>query len=54
MDEARSRRERRNWEDNIKTDIKEIKWRDINWIHLAHDSNQLQILENTIMKFRVP
>jgi hypothetical protein len=54
MDEARDRYERRNWEDNIKTDIKEIKLRDIDWIHPAQDSSHWQNLENMILKFHVP
>jgi hypothetical protein len=28
-------RHRHKWEDNIKMDLTEIRWGDINWIHLA-------------------
>jgi hypothetical protein len=28
-------RPRRRWEDNIKMDLKEIRFRDVDWIHLA-------------------
>jgi hypothetical protein len=28
---------RRRWEDNIRMDLREIDWEDVNWIHMAHD-----------------
>jgi hypothetical protein len=28
-------RPRRRWEDNIKTDLREVGWGDMNWIELA-------------------
>jgi hypothetical protein len=28
-------RPRRRWEDNIKTDLNEIRWEVVDWIHLA-------------------
>jgi hypothetical protein len=31
------RRPRHMWEDNIKMDLREMKWVDVNWIHLAQD-----------------
>jgi len=30
-------RPRRRWEDNIKMDLKEIKWAGVDWIDLAWD-----------------
>ena len=30
------------WEDNIKTDLKEMVWEDENWINLALDRTQQQ------------
>jgi hypothetical protein len=33
-------RSRRRWEDNIRTDLTEIKWKGMDWIHLAHDRQQ--------------
>jgi hypothetical protein len=33
-------RPRRRWEDNIKTDLREIGWGGMGWIHLAHDRDQ--------------
>jgi hypothetical protein len=29
------RRPARRWEDNIKTDLRDIKMQDVHWIHLA-------------------
>jgi hypothetical protein len=28
-------RPRRRWEDNIRMDLREIGWKDVDWIHLA-------------------
>jgi hypothetical protein len=33
---------------------REIGWRDMEWIHLAQDMNQLKALVNTIINLRVP
>jgi hypothetical protein len=33
-------RPRRWWVDNIKMDLREIKWDDVDWIKLAHDRDQ--------------
>jgi hypothetical protein len=44
------RRSRCRWEDNIRIDLKEIGWENVNWIHLA----QWQALMNTVMNLRVP
>ena len=30
-------RPRRRWEDNIKMDLKEIGWEDVDWIDVAQD-----------------
>jgi hypothetical protein len=30
----------RRWEDNIKIDLKEIGWDDVDWIHMAQDTVQ--------------
>jgi hypothetical protein len=28
------------WENNIKMDLREVEWGDMNWINLAEDSDQ--------------
>jgi len=33
-------RPRRRWEDNIRMDLREIGWEDVNWMHLAQDRDQ--------------
>jgi hypothetical protein len=40
--------------DNIKIDLREIGWDDVNWIDLAQDRDQLRALVNTVMNLRVP
>jgi hypothetical protein len=47
-------RPRRRWEDNIKVDLREIGFGDVNWIHLAQDRDRWQALVNTVMNLRVP
>jgi hypothetical protein len=47
-------RPRRRWEDNIKTDLREIGFGDVDWIHLAQDTDRWRALVNTIMNLRVP
>jgi hypothetical protein len=47
-------RPRRRWEDNIKTDLKEIGIDEANWIRLAQDRVQWWAFVNTVMYLRVP
>jgi hypothetical protein len=47
-------RPRHRCEDNIRTDLKEIRWVVVDWIHLAQDRNQSRALVNKIMNFQVP
>jgi hypothetical protein len=41
---------RRRWMDNIKMDLREIGWDDVDWVDLAQD----RALVNTVMNLRVP
>jgi hypothetical protein len=45
---------RRRWVDNIKMDLIEIGWDDLDWIDLAQDRNQWKALVNTVMNLQVP
>jgi hypothetical protein len=45
---------RRRWEDNIKMDLGEIGFGDMDWIHLAQDRGRWWAVVNTVMNFRVP
>jgi hypothetical protein len=47
-------RPRRIWEENIKMDLMEIGFGDVDWIHLAQDRDRWQALVNTVMSLRVP
>jgi hypothetical protein len=42
------------WVDNIKIDLREIGWDDMNWIDLTQDRDQWRALLNTVMNLRVP
>jgi hypothetical protein len=48
-------RPRRRWEDNIKTDLREVGWGgSIDWVDLAKDRDRWRPLVNAVMNFRVP
>jgi hypothetical protein len=47
-------RHRRRWEDNIKMDLREIGFGDVDWIHWAQDRDRWWALVNTVMNLRVP
>jgi hypothetical protein len=47
-------RPRCRWEDNIKMDLGEIGFLDVDWIHLAQDRDRWWALVNTVMNLRVP
>jgi hypothetical protein len=47
-------RPRRRWEDNIKIDLRETGFGDVDWIHWAHDTDRRRALVNTVMNLRVP
>jgi hypothetical protein len=40
--------------DNIKIDLREIRWDGMDWIDLAQDRDQWRALVNIVMNFRVP
>jgi hypothetical protein len=47
-------RPRRRWVYNIKMDLREIGWDDMDWIDLAEDRDQWRAHMNTVMNLRVP
>jgi hypothetical protein len=47
-------RPRRKWVDNIKMDLRVIKWDGMDWINLAQNRDQWRALVNTVMNLRVP
>jgi hypothetical protein len=44
----------RKWEDNIEKDLWEIRFGDVDWIHMAQDRDTWRALVNTMMNLRVP
>jgi ribosome biogenesis protein Nip4 len=44
---------KRRWEDNIRMDLREIGWEDVDWIHLVQDRDQWRVVVNTVMNLRV-
>jgi hypothetical protein len=47
-------RPRRRWEDNIKMDLGEVGFGDVDWIYWAQDRDRWRALVNTVMNLRVP
>jgi hypothetical protein len=47
-------RPRRRWEDNIKMDLREIVFGDVDWIRWAQYRDRWRALVNTVMNLRVP
>jgi hypothetical protein len=46
-------RPRRGWVGNIKMDLREIGWGDMDWIDLAEGRDQWRALVNTVLNLRV-
>jgi hypothetical protein len=47
-------RARRRWMDNIRMDLGEAGWGDVDWIGLAKDRNRWIALVNPVLNLRVP
>jgi hypothetical protein len=47
-------RSKRMWEDNNKTDLREIGFESVNWIHLAQDRDRWRALVKTVKNLKVP
>jgi hypothetical protein len=47
-------RPRRRCVDNIRMDLGEVGWSDVDWIGLPKDRNRCRALENSILNLRVP
>jgi hypothetical protein len=48
------RRHRLRWEDNIRMDIREIRWKGVDWMHFTEDRDQWPALVNMVMNLQVP
>jgi hypothetical protein len=47
-------RPKRRWMDNIKIDLGEVGWGDMDWIGLAQDRNRWRADVNSVLNLRVP
>jgi hypothetical protein len=47
-------RPRRRWVDNIRMDLGEVGWGDVDWIDLAQDRNRWRAVVNSVLNLRVP
>jgi hypothetical protein len=47
-------RPRRRWEDNIRMDLGEVGWGDVDWIGLSQDRNRWRAVVNSVLNLRVP
>jgi hypothetical protein len=47
-------RPRRRWVDNIRMNLEEVGWGDVDWIGMAQDRNKWRALVNSVLNLRVP
>jgi hypothetical protein len=47
-------RPRHRWMHNIRTDLGEVGWGDVDWIGLAKDRNRWRAVVNSVLILRVP
>jgi hypothetical protein len=47
-------RPRRRWMDNIRIDLVEVGWGDVDWIGLVQDRGRWRALVNSVLNIRVP
>jgi hypothetical protein len=47
-------RPRCRWVDNIRMDLGEVGWDDVDWIGLAQDRNRWRAVVNSVLNLRVP
>jgi hypothetical protein len=47
-------RPRRRWMDNIRTNLVEVGWGDVDWIGLPQDRDRWRALVNSVLNLPVP
>jgi hypothetical protein len=47
-------RPRRRWLDNVRIDLVEVEWGDVDWIGLVQDRDRWRALVNSVLNLRVP
>jgi hypothetical protein len=45
---------RRRWVDNIRMDLGDVGWGDVDWIGLAKDRNRWGAVVNSVLNLRIP
>jgi hypothetical protein len=45
---------RRKWLENIRVDLVEVGWGDVDWIGLSQDTDRWRALANSVLNLRVP
>jgi hypothetical protein len=49
-----ARKKRRRWANDIRMELGEVGWGDVDWIGLAQDRNRWRALVNSVLNLRVP
>jgi hypothetical protein len=47
-------RPRQRWVNNIRRDLVEVRWGDVDWIGLAQDMNRWRALVKLVLNLRIP
>jgi hypothetical protein len=47
-------RPRRRWVNNVRMDVGEVVWCDVDWIGLVQDRNRWRALVSSVLNLRVP
>jgi hypothetical protein len=47
-------RPKRRREDNIRMDLRDILWEDVDRMHLDQERDQMRVVVNTVMNLRIP
>jgi hypothetical protein len=47
-------RPRRRWVDNIRMDLGDVGWGDVDWIGLAQYRNRWRAIVNSVLNLRIP
>jgi hypothetical protein len=47
-------RPRRRWLDNIRVDLAEVGWSDVDWLGLIRDRDRWRALVNSVLNLRIP
>jgi hypothetical protein len=47
-------RPRRRWVENIRMNLQEVGWNDVDWTGLAQDRDRWRVLVNSVLNLRVP